>query len=376
MIVNFVALLIELMSKQKIIVSVTNDLTTDQRVAKICNTLIELNFEVTLVGRKLSNSQPIKRNYTTKRFNLCFNKGALFYANYNIRLFFFLLFSKADVYWSNDLDTLWANHLASKWKNKKLIFDSHEYFTEVPELVNRPKVQRFWKRIEQRILPKLKNILTVSQSIADLYKKEYGIDVKLLRNVPEQNTTIFDVENLQIDNKKVIIYQGAINVNRGIELMVKTMNYLDNCMLYLIGKGDISEEIYQLIQSEKLENKVKMLGEIPYEKLHSYTIQADLGLSLEEDQGLNYRFALPNKLFNYIHAEVPVLVSNLPEMSNLVKHYQVGETTNLKDPQQLAAEIEKMLTNPTDYTIWKNNCKKAATTLNWETEKQVISTLF
>lgn len=364
------------MPKQKIIVSVTNDLTTDQRVAKICNTLIELNFEVILVGRKLANSQPIKRTYTTKRFNLWFNKGALFYANYNIRLFFFLLFNKADVYWSNDLDTLWANHLASKWKNKKLIFDSHEYFTEVPELINRPKVQRFWKRIEQRILPQLKNVLTVSQSIADLYQQEYVIDVKLLRNIPVQNTSFFEVENLKIENKKIIIYQGAINVNRGIELMVKAMNHLDNCMLYLIGKGDISEDIAQLIKSENLSGKVKMLGEIPYEKLHSYTVQADLGLSLEEDKGLNYRFALPNKLFNYIHSEVPVLVSNLPEMANLVSQYQVGEVTKILEPQQLAEEIENMLSNPINYMQWKANCKKATLELNWESEKQVISTLF
>ncbi len=375
------------MKQQKIIVSVTNDLTTDQRVAKICNTLTELNFEVVLVGRKLPNSLPLNRSYKTKRFNLWFNKGPLFYANYNLRLFFFLLFSKADVFWSNDLDTLLANHTASKWKKKKLIFDSHEYFTEVPELVNRPSVQRIWKRMEQRILPQLKHVLTVSQSIADLYQKEYGINVKLLRNVPEQNDSIFKVETLsfeafahtkraQDDKTKVIIYQGAINVNRGIEFMVKAMNHLDDCMLYLVGKGDISNEISQLIKSENLTEKVKMLGEVPFEKLHSYTIQADLGLSLEEDKGLNYRFALPNKVFNYIHANVPVLVSNLPEMANLVNQYQVGETISTHEPQQIAKKIEQILSNETQLTTYKNNCKKAALNLNWEKEKQVISTLF
>jgi hypothetical protein len=196
------------MSKQKIIVSVTNDLTTDQRVAKICNTLIELNFDVILAGRKLGNSLPIQRPYTTKRFNLWFNKGPLFYANYNIRLFFFLLFSNVDVLWSNDLDTLLANHLAAKFKNKRLIYDSHEYFTEVPELINRPKIQKIWKRIERKILPQLKDVFTVSQSIGDLYKKEYNIDVKLLRNVPLQNKETVNVENIKIEGKKILIYQG------------------------------------------------------------------------------------------------------------------------------------------------------------------------
>ena len=110
------------MSDKKIIVSVTNDLTTDQRVSKICDTLLEMGFEVILIGRKLPDSSPVQRSYTTKRFNLWFNKGPLFYANYNLRLFFFLLFTKATAYWSNDLDTLLANHIVSKWKKKKLIF--------------------------------------------------------------------------------------------------------------------------------------------------------------------------------------------------------------------------------------------------------------
>ena len=364
------------MTNQKIIVSVTNDLITDARVAKICDALQELNFEVVLVGRILPKSVRLRRVYETRRFKLWFNKGPLFYANYNLRLFFFLLFNKADVYWSNDLDTLLANYMASKWKKKKLIFDSHEYFTEVPELVNRPSVQRIWKRLEQRILPKLKNVLTVSQSIANLYQQEYGLDVKLLRNVPQLQKVAFEVENLKIDNKKIIIYQGAINVNRGVEFMVKALNYLDNHILYLIGKGDISTEIATLIKTEKLETKVKMLGEVPYEKLHSYTIQADLGLSLEEDKGLNYRFALPNKLFNYIHASVPVLVSNLPEMAELISHYQVGEAIATHEPQQIAQKIKGMLNNKTLLASYQENCKKATQELNWEKEKQVISTLF
>ena len=156
------------MAKKKIIVSVTNDLTTDMRVDKICNSLLALNYDVLLVGRKLPDSLAVNRAYQTKRFNLCFNKGALFYANYNFRLFFFLLFNRFDVLWSNDLDTLLANYLSYKLKGKKIIFDSHEYFTEVPELVARPKVKAIWKRLEKWVLPQLKNVFTVSQSIANL----------------------------------------------------------------------------------------------------------------------------------------------------------------------------------------------------------------
>jgi len=360
------------MTQQKIIVSVTNDLSTDQRVDKICNTLLELNFKVLLVGRKFPNSQNINRPYQTKRFNLWFNKGALFYANYNIRLFFFLLFTKSNLLWSNDLDTLWANYTISKWKNKKLIFDSHEYFTEVPELIDRPKVQHFWKRIERRILPNLKHVITVSQSIANLYEKEYNIKVQLLRNVPILKKQKTAITNIKIEGKKTIIYQGAINVNRGIEHIVEAMKYIDNSILYIIGKGDLSKQIEQQIITLKLEEKVIMLGEIPLEKLHGYTQQADLGLSLEEDKGLNYRFSLPNKLFDYILAEVPVLVANLPEMKNLVQHYQVGEIIENHKPKHIAEKISSMLQNEPQIQIWKENTKKASVELNWERETEFL----
>jgi len=360
------------MTKQKVIVSVTNDLSADQRVDKICLTLSELNFDVVLVGRLRSGSIAVNRPYKTKRFKLWFNKGALFYANYNIRLFFYLVFQQFNVLWSNDLDTLLANYLASKLKNKKIIFDSHEYFTEVPELVDRPKIKAIWKRLEKWILPNLKYVLTVSPSIADLYKKEYGIDVKLLRNVPTINKPVFDVENIKIEGKSILIYQGAVNVNRGIEYMVEAMQYVTNARLYIFGRGDIFEKINQLIIDLNLQNKVMLMGEIPFEKLFGYTEQADLGLSLEEDKGLNYRFALPNKLFNYIQSGLPILCSDLPEMKNLVNQYQLGEIIENHDAQHIANKINGMLKDKTKMKFWQQNANLAAKQLNWESEKHTI----
>lgn len=353
----------------KVIVAVTNDVVTDQRAHKICNTLEELNFEVTLVGRNKKNSLPLpSRSYITKRWQLLFNKGPLFYANYNIRLFFYLLFNQYTLIWSNDLDSLPACYLVAKWKRKPLIFDSHEYFTELPELVNRPKIKCFWKSIEKRILPKLKNVITVSEGIAQLYREEYNIDVKVVRNVP-----YFKEKKLsKVSLKKTIIYQGAINVNRGIETMVKSMNYIDDTTLLIVGNGDVFNEIKQLINQLQLNDRVKMLGEVSFEELHQYTQQAILGLSLEEDMGLNYRLALPNKLFDYIHAEIPVLVSNLPEMSQLVKKYQIGEVAESHHPERIAEQIKSMLNNPQLLQFWKNNTKVAKQELNWDNEKKVI----
>ena len=359
----------QMTNRPKAIVAVTNDLTTDQRVHKICTTLLSLNYNVLLVGRLKKDSLPLQpQGYVTKRFELWFNKGAYFYANYNIRLFFFLLFSKQSLIWSNDLDTLPACFLASKMKRNILVFDSHEYFTEVPELIPRPKIQAFWKRIERFILPRLKNVITVCNGIAELYRKEYNIDVKVVRNVPY--LTSFNPPSVK--KEKIILYQGAINVNRGIETMVKAMQYIDGAILQLIGKGDITASIQQLIEQLNLSNKVKLLGEIPYQELENYTQQASIGLSLEEDVGLNYRLALPNKLFDYIHAEIPVLVADLPEMSALVKQYQLGEIAQSSEPKALANQLNEMLQNEPQLNSWKINAAKAKQELNWEKESEII----
>lgn len=356
------------MTKQKIIVSVTNDLATDQRADKICNTLTDLGFDVLLIGRYYKDSKFIYRNYETKRFQLWFNKGPLFYVNYNLRLFIFMVFYQPDLLWSNDLDSLPSNFLYAKFRKIKLVFDSHEYFTEVPELISRPLIKGFWKFLERAMVPKIKHVLTVSQSIADLYEKEYNIKVQLLRNVPLLSKQSFEVENIKVEGKKIVIYQGAVNVNRGIEQMVKAMLHLDDTILYIAGAGDIFTQIEALIKTNHLTDKVKLLGRIPLEKLHNYTVQADLGLSLEEDKGLNYRFALPNKLFDYIQAGIPVLVANLPEMEKLVKHYQVGECIENHTPEHIASKIKGMLNNQYQLPIWKANTKKAAQELNWENE--------
>lgn len=363
------------MSKQQIIISVTNDLVTDQRVNRICSSFVGLNYEVVLVGRKLNNSLPIDRKYKTKRFNLWFNTGFLFYANYNIRLFFFLLFSKSTLLWSNDLDTLPANYLISKIKGVKLIYDSHEYFTEVPELVNRPKVQKIWQTIERWIFPKLKNVVTVSPQIADEYSAKYGVKITVIRNFPIKLKEHYEVRNIKIDGKKIILYQGWVNVNRGLEPLIVAMKQIENAHLYIIGDGDVFDKIVQQILDLKLQDKVTLLGKIPFELLPHYTYQADLGVSLEENVGLNYKYALPNKLFDYINAGVPVLTADLPEMKKIVSTYNVGETIKAITPENIAKKINELFSNETLLKQYAANCIKAKEELCWENEQQKLYAL-
>jgi glycosyltransferase involved in cell wall biosynthesis len=360
------------MNKKKVIISVTNDLVTDQRVHRVATTLVNSEYDVLLIGRKLPNSLSLSvRPYRTKRMNLLFRKGFLFYAEYNFRLFLYLLFHKADILLSNDLDSLPANYLASKFKNSKLVYDSHEYFTEVPELVDRPFVRNVWLKIEEWILPKVKHSYTVCQSIADEYFGNYGIKMEIVRNVPYY----YNTENVEgKSDKKIILYQGALNKGRGLENAILAMKYIDNAILQIIGDGDITYELKQLSKNNDLEDKVHFLGKISFEDVKTQTTKADLGLSIEENIGKNYFYVLPNKLFDYIQAEVPVLVSDFPEMKRIVEKYRIGKTISNTTPESIAKAIKEILEK--ENTEWKNNLKIAKKDLCWENEEKIIIEIF
>lgn len=356
---------------KKIIVTVTNDLSTDQRVDKVCSSLQKKGFDVILVGRKLKKSIPINRDYKTKRIKLMFNKGFLFFAEFNFRLFFLLFFSKKDILLSNDLDTLLPNYLVSFLQRKKLVYDSHELFSEVPELVYKPFVKKIWVCLESWILPKLKNTYTVCNSIANFYNTKYNSNFKTILNLPFKRDLFSGSFPFKTEGRKIILYQGAINIGRGLELMIDTIKYIENSILVVIGDGDIYEDLVKEVNRKNLNDKIYFLGKISPIELHKLTPLADLGISVEEDLGLNYRFALPNKIFDYIQAEVPILVSNLQEMKQIVLKHNVGEIIKERKPKQLAKQIEELLKKD-----FSNELKKAKEILIWENQEEKLLNIF
>ncbi len=364
---------------KKVIISVTNDLSTDQRVDRVCNTLLSMGFDVCLVGRKLKGSLPLERNYKTHRMNLLFKRGPLFYAEYNKRLFLYLIFHKADLLVSNDLDTLTANFLAHKLKSIPLVYDSHEYYTGTPELINRPHIQSFWKAIEKFIFPKLKDVFTVNESIANIYSKEYNKQLHVVRNVPKKliEKPQLNAADLSLGNKKhLIILQGAgINIQRGAEEAILAMQFIEDSLLLIVGNGDVIPKLKELVTLKNLSDKVTFLPKKPYKELMMYTAAADIGLTLDKDTNINYRFSLPNKLFDYIHAGTPVLASALPEISKIIDKYHVGITIESHDPEHIATKIKYMLVNDLK-TKLQSNLEIAANDLNWENEEKILKQVY
>lgn len=365
------------------IVSVTNDLYTDQRVHKVCTFLVAQGYDVLLVGRKRTSSIKLPpRAYSTHRMKLLFETGAKFYAFFNLRLFFFLLFRKADVLVSNDLDTLLANYMASKFKRKtRLVYDSHEYFTEVPELTSRPKVQKVWLRIEEWIFPKLKDVYTVNGSIAEIYSEKYNKRIRIVRNISPlwvgkelQSKKVLGIP----ENVPLIILQGAgINVERGAEEAIEAMKFVD-AVLMIVGDGDVVPKLKKHVASEgkPLSEKVLFFGKQPYDVMMNYTTYADIGLTLDKPNSLNYALSLPNKIFDYMHTNTAVIATEIKEVAKVVRTHDIGVVLTEFTVQNLAKALNELISDRKRLDKFHANCAIAAQTENWEKETETLAEIY
>ncbi|HBI80661.1 MAG TPA: hypothetical protein DDY04_01590 [Bacteroidales bacterium] len=349
----------------------TSYFVTDQRVQRVANTLSANGFTVRVYCRKHNVFTPEIVGYRVNYIKTMFKKGPFFYFLYNTKIFFQILFSDTDIIYANDLDTLPGCAMGSIFRNKKLIYDSHELFTEVPELINRPLIKLIWRFQESIFIKRAKAVITVSEGVANELKKQYGIKkVEVIRNLPEHNSIV-----VFRDKQPVLIYQGALNVGRGIELAIEMMKYLPHFKLLIIGKGDIEIKLRKQMLESNLMDRVQFLGQLTPTKLRLITPTAWLGLSLEEDMGLNYRYALPNKLFDYISAHVPVLVSDLPEMKKIVEEFEIGIVAKSRNPVDLANQVASLINDKTRYENILEKVKIASERLNWQNEAHKLINL-
>jgi glycosyltransferase involved in cell wall biosynthesis len=331
---------------------------------RICGSLADAGYDVLLIGRKQKTSLPLRdKSYKQHRLTCWFNKGKLFYTEFNIRLFFYLLFKKADCICAIDLDTILPCYYISKLKGVKRVYDAHEYFSQLDEVVSRPNIYHFWYRIERKLIPKFRKGYTVCDSLAEEFKKNYGANYEVIRNVP-----VLAELNERTRSTDVILYQGAVNKGRGLDKLVMAMKNVSG-ELWVCGDGNFMEEMRSIVQTNNLSDKISFFGMLEPAALKEKTNQAYIAINPFERTGLNQYLSLSNKFFDYIHAAIPQITMNYPEYKKINDEYKVAELINDLEPGSISNAINKLLSGKELYIQLKLNCLKARQELNWQKEK-------
>lgn len=355
----------------RIIFTVTNDLSFDQRMHRICGSMAAAGYDVLLVGRSHSSSIPFRPNaFTAKRLRCLFNTGFLFYVEYNLRLFLFLLFQKSDAYCAIDLDTILPVYFASLIRKRKRIYDAHELFTEQKEIVSRKSIHRFWLLVERFAVPKFRNGYTVNLFIKEEFKRRYGVCYEIIRNLP----VLQQIQSTQ-EETPFMIYQGAVNEGRSFETLIPAMREI-SLPLHIYGNGNFFEQVKSMISAYGVTDKVILHGYVKPALLKSITPTATIALTLFEKTGLNQYYSLSNRFFDYIMAGVPQICVNYPEYKTINDVHHVAYMIDDTNEESIQSAVKLLLDHEELYDELKRNCMKAREVLNWNEEEKKLQLFY
>lgn len=359
--------------KTTITLFATTDLNFDQRLQRISSSLQKNGYEVTLVGRLLKKSPVLNETrFNQHRIKCLFNKGVLFYAEFNLRICFYMVFNDSEMVTANDLDTVLGVYLGSLFsKETQLVFDAHEYFTEVPELQKTRFKKKVWSWVEQKIVPKFNKHYTVNNSLANIFKENLNVDFGVLRNITE---TYKSKKRYKKNQERFILYQGALNKGRGLEALIKAVPKL-KYPLVLAGDGDVKNELLKLVTDLNIKDKVVFKGKLDPKELRELTEQAYIGVNLLENTSLNYYYSLANKFFDYVHAEIPQVCMNFPEYKILNKENEVAVLIKNLNEAAIVNAFKK-LENENFYKALKANCKPMKKEYHWQNEEGKLLTIY
>lgn len=351
---------------KKLVFTVTNDLNYDQRMIRICTSLQNAGYDVLLVGRKRRNSKELnQQRFSQKRLKCLFDTGKMFYIEYNLRLFFYLLFQRLDLICAIDLDTIVPCYFISVFKRKIRVYDAHELFCEMKEIVSRPNIYKVWKWIERTFVPKFKYGYTVNEPIRDILSKDYKVDYEVIMNVPI-------LTNLpQVKHEHFIIYQGAVNHGRCFETLIPAFKWI-NCQFLIYGEGNFYTDAKELAVRYKVEDKIIFKGIVSPNELRTITPKALLGITLFENNGLSNYYSLANRFFDYIHAGIPQLCVDYPVYRSINKEFEVARLIADISPQSIADSINRLLDDEPTLFRLKGNCLKARMVYNWQEEEKKL----
>lgn len=341
---------------------------------RICHSLSVAGYEVVLVGRELPESPPLApRPYEQHRLRCWNRRGKLFYAEYNYRLYRYLKRQSMDGICAIDLDTILPCLRISRLKNIPRIYDAHELFTELKEVVTRPLVRSAWMRIEKKAVPLFDHGYTVSGGIAEVFRERYNRAYEVIRNLPRLDIS-HDIKTTRHE-EKIILYQGAVNEGRKFEALVPAMREVD-AKLLVCGDGNFMHKLRELVSSHGMEGKIELRGMLAPEQLREAAAGACIGVGLAESLGLNQYLALPNKFFDYIHAGLPQVTMDFPEYRRINEQFRVALLLEDANPEAIASALNNLLRDNVLYEELKANTLRAKEVLNWQQEEKKLTRFY
>ncbi len=368
----------------KICMLVTNPCITDARVLKEAASLSKNGHELVIwaISSEGSPAFQQKDGFTIKRINRRMKENTLLgKLEYSSKLIYHSMKENADIYHAHDLSTLLECYIASKWNRSKVIYDSHELF--IRDFNNKNNYKNLYYYIEHILIRKANSIVTVNNLIATELQKRYKLKdpPSVIMNCPSlSNSNECDANNelkSKYDGKNVVVFQGVIREGLGLRNLIRSFAYLnDDYNLLVIGDGPILNELIDLSRQLSLEKKIHFMGKVPNEKLLSYTKIAHLGVIYPERFNLSHYYMAPNKFFEYIHANIPVLVPDYPFLKENILKYKMGLLANSEDPEDFAKYIVELFNDKIKYEEMKRNTESAKNDLNWENEEKKLIELY
>lgn len=355
----------------RIVFTVTSDLTYVQRMIRICTSLANNGYTVHLIGRKRKSSiSLIEQPYLQTRLNCFFEKGPFFYLEYNIRLFVYLLFTKADVLCAIDLDTALPCLFVSMLRKKKRVYDAHEWFTQQKEIITRPLIHKIWLAIEQFIIPRFKNGYSVNDFITNTFKLNYKVSYEVIRNLPNLSDIPAEYKK-DLPTNPFILCQGAVNEGRSLETLIPAMQYIP-FPLVIAGNGNFYTQLLALVAKYKVKEKIFLTGMVTPMQLKAITQKAHIGLMLFEAKGLNQYQSLANRFFDYMMAGIPQICVDYPQYKQLNNQYGFAYMIDSTEPETIAAAVNNLMNDSVLYNNLRANALKAREELNWEKEERKL----
>jgi glycosyltransferase involved in cell wall biosynthesis len=369
------------MSKPKkiCIASICNPLL-DTRITNISCSLMEDGFDVTVIGFDwyLKGEERIEKNLKVFAIDRA-APSIIFYFRFVTTLFRHLLLTRADIYFAEDIQTLPIVSIIANIFNARVIYNSREIYAFIGGLRNKPAIQKIVTSVERFFIKKVSVVLTTGDMDSEFIQKYYNIsNAVTVRNIPQYHkpSFVFDFRKKYniADNKLIMLYQGIIVEGRGIVPTLEAMKELPDTFFILLGDGPRKENYLKLAQEYGVSDRVVFAGAYTQDQLNNYTAGADVGLTLIENISISYYHALPNKLFEYIMAELPVLSSNLPQMKKVVEDYNVGKVVNVENVQEIIDVLKKWCEDKNSLKEYRKNCEIASKELNWQIEYKRFKT--